>query len=85
MLMVKVVFFKLRHFHHPASLMFLVTYIFVLQVYYCKEDEVCLYQSLVFEVPFKEASPENTTQEIKLPFLVKPKSPESSLQLPVAQ
>ncbi|KAK1432524.1 hypothetical protein QVD17_09421 [Tagetes erecta] len=55
------------------------------KVYYCKEDEVCLYQSLVFEVPFKEASPENTPQEIKLPFLVKPKSPESSLQLSVAQ
>ncbi|KAK9048107.1 hypothetical protein SSX86_032930, partial [Deinandra increscens subsp. villosa] len=55
------------------------------KVYYCKEDEVCLYQSLVFEVPFNEASPESTPQEIKLPFVVKPKSPESSLQLPVAQ
>ncbi|KAJ0534566.1 putative transcription factor WD40-like family [Helianthus annuus] len=55
------------------------------KIYYCKEDEVCLYQSLVFEVPFKEASPENTPQEIKLPFVVKPKSSESSLQLPVAR
>ncbi|KAI3725773.1 hypothetical protein L1987_65565 [Smallanthus sonchifolius] len=55
------------------------------KVYYCKEDEVCLYQSLVFEVPFKEASPEITPQEIKLPFVVKPKLTESSLQLPVAQ
>nr|XP_043614411.1 protein SUPPRESSOR OF QUENCHING 1, chloroplastic [Erigeron canadensis] len=55
------------------------------KVYYCKEDEVCLYQSLVFEVPFKEVLPENTPQEIKLPFVVKPKSPEGSLQLPVAQ
>ncbi|KAI3781172.1 hypothetical protein L2E82_11176 [Cichorium intybus] len=55
------------------------------KVYYCKEDEVCLYQSLVFEVPFKEVSPENTPQEIKLPFVVKPKSTEGGLQLPVAQ
>ncbi|XP_076913593.1 protein SUPPRESSOR OF QUENCHING 1, chloroplastic-like [Bidens hawaiensis] len=55
------------------------------KVYYCKEDEVCLYQSLVFEVPFKDASPENAPQEIKLPFVVKPKSAESSLQLPVAK
>ncbi|KAJ9557732.1 hypothetical protein OSB04_012346 [Centaurea solstitialis] len=56
------------------------------KVYYCKEDEVCLYQSLVFEVPFQEVSAEiNTPQEIKLPFVVKPKSSEGSLQLPVAQ
>ncbi|GKA57695.1 NHL repeat-containing protein 2, partial [Tanacetum coccineum] len=54
------------------------------KVYYCKEDEVCLYQSLVFEVPFKEVSPENTPQEIKLPFIVKPKSSEGTLQLPIA-
>ncbi|KAI7736671.1 hypothetical protein M8C21_009136, partial [Ambrosia artemisiifolia] len=40
------------------------------KIYYCKEDE---------------ASPENTPQEIKLPFVVKPKSSESSLQLPVAR
>ncbi|KAL4572704.1 hypothetical protein LXL04_019486 [Taraxacum kok-saghyz] len=55
------------------------------KVYYCKEDEVCLYQSVVFEVPFKEVTPENTPQEIKLPFLVKPRSSQGNLQLPVAQ
>ncbi|XP_071709747.1 protein SUPPRESSOR OF QUENCHING 1, chloroplastic [Rutidosis leptorrhynchoides] len=55
------------------------------KVYYCKEDEVCLYQSLVFEVPFKAVSPENTPQEINLSFVVKPKSSEGSLQLPVSQ
>ncbi|KAI3668992.1 hypothetical protein L6452_40210 [Arctium lappa] len=56
------------------------------KVYYCKEDEVCLYQSLVFEVPFQEVSAEiNTPQDIKLPFVVKPKSSEGSLQLPVAR
>lgn len=57
----------------------------ILQVYYCKEDEVCLYQSVVFEVPFKEVSSENTIQDIKLPFVVKPKSLEGTLQLPVAE
>ncbi|PWA90389.1 haloacid dehalogenase-like hydrolase family protein [Artemisia annua] len=55
------------------------------KVYYCKEDEVCLYQSLVFEVPFKEVSAEKTPQEIKLPFVVKPKSSEGALQLPIAK
>lgn len=55
------------------------------KVYYCKEDEVCLYQSLVFEVHFKEVSAEITPQEIKLPFVVKPKSSEGTLQLPIAK
>ncbi|KAL8251513.1 hypothetical protein R6Q59_035206 [Mikania micrantha] len=55
------------------------------KIYYCKEDEVCLYQSLVFEVPFKEASPENTPKEIKLPFIVKPKTFENSIRLLDAQ
>ncbi|KAM7481806.1 hypothetical protein LguiB_006389 [Lonicera macranthoides] len=55
-------------------------------VYYCKEDEVCLYKSLAFEVPFQEASPDSTTPEAKitLSHVVKPKTslPEG-LQLPV--
>ncbi|KAM7478487.1 hypothetical protein LguiA_026700 [Lonicera macranthoides] len=55
-------------------------------VYYCKEDEVCLYKSLAFEVPFQEASPDSTTPEAKiiLSHVVKPKtSPPEGLQLPV--
>ena len=36
------------------------------QVYYCKEDEVCLYQSLVFEVLFQEVIPDSTSAEITL-------------------
>ncbi|KAK3014291.1 hypothetical protein RJ639_008014, partial [Escallonia herrerae] len=52
------------------------------KVYYCKEDEVCLYQSLAFEVPFKEVIPESTPAEITLPYVVKPKTSTGSLQLP---
>ncbi|XP_058082799.1 protein SUPPRESSOR OF QUENCHING 1, chloroplastic isoform X2 [Magnolia sinica] len=52
------------------------------KVYYCKEDEVCLYQSLAFEVPFKDNAAESTA-EITLPFTVQPKVPTGSLQLSV--
>eukprot|EP00268_Persea_americana_P050094 TRINITY_DN5423_c0_g1_i14.p1 TRINITY_DN5423_c0_g1~~TRINITY_DN5423_c0_g1_i14.p1 ORF type:complete len:1112 (-),score=203.72 TRINITY_DN5423_c0_g1_i14:364-3300(-) len=52
------------------------------KVYYCKEDEVCLYQSLAFEVPFKEEVSESTT-EITLPFTVKPKFSTGALQLAI--
>ncbi|XP_007031176.2 PREDICTED: NHL repeat-containing protein 2 [Theobroma cacao] len=51
------------------------------KVYYCKEDEVCLYQSLLFEVPFQEEVPESKPAEIKLAYDVKPKASTSSLQL----
>ncbi|XP_024024937.1 protein SUPPRESSOR OF QUENCHING 1, chloroplastic isoform X2 [Morus notabilis] len=54
------------------------------KVYYCKEDEVCLYQSLSFEVPFLEEVATSIPAEITLPYLVKPKSSTSSLQLSVA-
>ncbi|GKV01404.1 hypothetical protein SLEP1_g13958 [Rubroshorea leprosula] len=52
------------------------------KVYYCKEDEVCLYQSLLFEIPFQEEVPESSPAEIKLDYIVKPKTSTSSLQLP---
>lgn len=55
-----------------------------LQVYYCKEDEVCLYQSLLFEVTFREESPESNPEEITLAYVVKTKASTNSLQLPVA-
>ncbi|KAL0454634.1 UNVERIFIED_CONTAM: protein SUPPRESSOR OF QUENCHING 1, chloroplastic [Sesamum latifolium] len=45
------------------------------KVYYCKEDEVCLYQPLMFEVSFQEAVPDAAPAEISLPYVVKPKSP----------
>ncbi|KAH7835073.1 hypothetical protein Vadar_022621 [Vaccinium darrowii] len=53
------------------------------KVYYCKEDEVCLYQSLTFEVPFQEVIPDSKPAEIAVTYLVKPKTSTGSLQLPV--
>ncbi|XP_059440176.1 protein SUPPRESSOR OF QUENCHING 1, chloroplastic isoform X2 [Corylus avellana] len=55
------------------------------KVYYCKEDEVCLYQSLLFEVPFQEEIPDSAPAEITLAYVVKPKTPTSTLQLPIAR
>lgn len=49
------------------------------QVYYCKEDEVCLYQSVGFEVPFQDAIPGSSPAEISLDYTVKPKTPTDSL------
>ncbi|KAI4374057.1 hypothetical protein MLD38_012100 [Melastoma candidum] len=50
------------------------------KVYYCKEDEVCLYQSLVFEVPFLEKT-DSTGAEKSLAYVVKPRSSPNDLQL----
>lgn len=52
------------------------------KVYYCKEDEVCLYQSLAFEVKFEEEISGSSPAEITLQYLVKPKGASNSLQLP---
>ncbi|KAH6762487.1 haloacid dehalogenase-like hydrolase family protein [Perilla frutescens var. hirtella] len=55
------------------------------KVYYCKEDEVCLYQPLMFEVSFQEAAPDtaSSSSEILLQYLVKPKSSTyNNLQTP---
>ncbi|CAL0308538.1 unnamed protein product [Lupinus luteus] len=52
-----------------------------IKVYYCKEDEVCLYQSLLFEVPFRDGAPNSTKADVTLAHFVKPKtSTSSSLQ-----
>lgn len=51
------------------------------KVYYCKEDEVCLYQSLVFEIPFLEEM-DSSVVEKTLTYVVRPRSPSNSLQLP---
>ncbi|KAE9615929.1 hypothetical protein Lalb_Chr04g0260411 [Lupinus albus] len=50
------------------------------KVYYCKEDEVCLYQSLLFQVPFREGAPNSTEADVTLAHFVKPKTTSSSLQ-----
>ncbi|CAH8381960.1 unnamed protein product [Eruca vesicaria subsp. sativa] len=50
------------------------------KVYYCKEDEVCLYQSVQFEVPFKLESESSSSQVIA--FTVKPRASDAGgLQL----
>lgn len=54
------------------------------KVYYCKEDEVCLYQSLAFEVNFQEENSGSSPAEITLQYLVKPKASRDSLQLPAS-
>ncbi|XP_010549436.1 PREDICTED: NHL repeat-containing protein 2 [Tarenaya hassleriana] len=61
------------------------------KVYYCKEDEVCLYQSLQFEVPFQEdttadSSPQPPPENITFAYTIKPRaSPSVGLQLPAAR
>ncbi|XP_028779438.1 protein SUPPRESSOR OF QUENCHING 1, chloroplastic [Neltuma alba] len=54
------------------------------KIYYCKEDEVCLYQSLQFEVPFREAEPNSAPADVTLSHLVKPKASASTFPQPVA-
>ncbi|KAM7272381.1 hypothetical protein ACFE04_027044 [Oxalis oulophora] len=55
------------------------------KVYYCKEDEVCLYKSLLFEVPFQEEIPDATPAEVTLAYLVKPKTTTDTFQLPATR
>lgn len=44
-----------------------------MQVYFCEEDQVCLYKALAFEVPFAyELAAEQATQIVPLSYTVKP-------------
>ncbi|KAL2345612.1 hypothetical protein Fmac_006897 [Flemingia macrophylla] len=54
------------------------------KVYYCKEDEVCLYQSLLFEVPFREGDSNPAKADFTLAHFVKPKTSASNILQPVA-
>ncbi|KAK2364956.1 bifunctional riboflavin kinase/FMN phosphatase [Trifolium repens] len=54
------------------------------KIYYCKEDEVCLYKSLLFEVPFREGVFDTAKADVTLAHLVKPKSSTSGLLQPIA-
>ncbi|MQL71817.1 hypothetical protein Taro_004149 [Colocasia esculenta] len=47
------------------------------KVYYCKEDEVCLYESLAFDVSFQEAAAEPQPADLTLRFAVRPKASAS--------
>lgn len=71
----------LLHFKRSSSLASMGR--ILCKVYYCKEDEVCLYQSLAFDVPFlQKEDPDSTPAEITLAYVVKPKTPTVSLQPP---
>ncbi|KAK3151437.1 hypothetical protein QOZ80_3AG0245870 [Eleusine coracana subsp. coracana] len=50
------------------------------KVYYCKEDEVCLYQSVAFDVKFGEAAETSPTQ-ITLSYSVAPRDNSGATQL----
>uniref|UniRef100_A0A0E0NU58 Thioredoxin domain-containing protein n=1 Tax=Oryza rufipogon TaxID=4529 RepID=A0A0E0NU58_ORYRU len=50
------------------------------KVYYCKEDEVCLYQSVAFDVKFREEAVPSPAQ-ITLSYSVVPRDTSSSAQL----
>uniref|UniRef100_A0A0D9VTA1 Thioredoxin domain-containing protein n=1 Tax=Leersia perrieri TaxID=77586 RepID=A0A0D9VTA1_9ORYZ len=50
------------------------------KVYYCKEDEVCLYQSVAFDVKFREEAASSPAQ-ITLSYSVVPRGTSSSAQL----
>ncbi|KAJ8511102.1 hypothetical protein OPV22_001536 [Ensete ventricosum] len=45
------------------------------KVYYCKEDEVCLYQSVAFDVTFREEQSESTEAVVKVSYIVTPRVP----------
>ncbi|WOL00279.1 NHL repeat-containing protein 2 isoform X1 [Canna indica] len=51
------------------------------KVYYCKEDEVCLYQSVAFDVSLKEEEPESSEGIINLSYTVTPKVPSGTSQM----
>ncbi|KAJ0037393.1 hypothetical protein Pint_22657 [Pistacia integerrima] len=72
---------------HGSSLMFsmyVVHSLDILKVYHCKEDEVCLYESRLFEVPFHNEVPDSTPAEITPAYAIKPKISTTGLQLPAA-
>ncbi|KAL6901972.1 hypothetical protein ACP4OV_004848 [Aristida adscensionis] len=50
------------------------------KVYYCKEDEVCLYQSVAFDVKFHEEA-EPSPAQITLSYSVKPRDNSGTAQL----
>ncbi|KAF0914937.1 hypothetical protein E2562_032848 [Oryza meyeriana var. granulata] len=54
------------------------------KVYYCKEDEVCLYQSVAFDVKFREEAI-SSPAHITLSYSVVPRDTSSSAQLIAAE
>eukprot|EP00850_Spirogloea_muscicola_P023380 SM000352S13428 [mRNA] locus=s352:43307:48636:- [translate_table: standard] len=48
------------------------------KVYYCQEDEVCLYEAVTFEVPFQEGASAPTALPVELKHVVVPKAVNTS-------
>ncbi|KAG0601127.1 hypothetical protein M758_11G086100 [Ceratodon purpureus] len=47
-------------------------FLIYVQVYFCEEDQVCLYKALAFDVPFSSEVSSERAQRVTLPALVKP-------------
>ncbi|KAK6911660.1 hypothetical protein RJ641_023753, partial [Dillenia turbinata] len=54
------------------------------KVYYCKEDDVCVFELVVFEVHFRDEVSDSSLGEITLAYVLEPKTPSGGFQLPVA-
>ncbi|OAY81734.1 NHL repeat-containing protein 2 [Ananas comosus] len=54
------------------------------KVYYCKEDEVCLYQSVAFDVSFQSEKPESNPADIRISYSVVPRVTPGTSQLILA-
>ncbi|XP_020264541.1 NHL repeat-containing protein 2 isoform X1 [Asparagus officinalis] len=51
------------------------------KVYYCKEDEVCLYQALAFNVSFQQGIQDSEPAKTSLTYKITPKVPSGTSQL----
>jgi hypothetical protein len=60
------------HFTRDANQSSTVTTRVSCKVYYCEEDEVCLYKALAFEIPFSTPAAEVSSQTVPLSFMVQP-------------
>ncbi|XP_020108187.1 uncharacterized protein LOC109724010 isoform X3 [Ananas comosus] len=54
------------------------------KVYYCKEDEVCLYQSVAFDVSVQSEKPESNPADIRISYSVVPRVTPGTSQLILA-
>jgi hypothetical protein len=45
------------------------------KVYFCRDEDVCLFEQVSFEVPFGQVDPAQTAQSVPLEYTVSPKAP----------
>ncbi|PKA65072.1 riboflavin kinase [Apostasia shenzhenica] len=50
------------------------------KIYYCKEDELCLYQSLTFNISFQQEVSDSNSAHIKLGYTVTAKNPAGAVR-----